>query len=133
MKTTCLSELFFHIAHHVWESQDEIGMSDSEVKKVMELKVKTKKESLHDKAEIEAVGVDILAALWDEKADVDAINKIIDKKYELKRESMKRLLASFLALKKSFSGEQMKKLKEICRRQKCTTDKKEERKDASRC
>jgi hypothetical protein len=133
MKTNCLSELFFHIAHHAWEDQDELKISDSDLKKIMELKVKTKKESIHDKAEIETLGVDIFAALWDEKADTAAINKIIDKKFELKRESMKRLAGSFFALKNLFTKEQMKTLKELCRRQKCFSENKGKEKEPGSC
>ena len=119
MKTGCLSDLFFHIAHHVWSDQQELNISDSDLKKIMELKVKTKKENIKDKAEIEGIAIDIFAALWDEKADAAAIDKLIDKKFDFKRESLKRIVRAYLTLKRTFSEDQLKKLKEICRREKC--------------
>jgi hypothetical protein len=126
MKTPCLGELFCHIAHHAWEYQDELGMSDADVQKIMELKIKTKKEHLKNEAQVECLSLDIMAGIWAPKPDAAAIKKLIDSKFELKRGGMKNMVDAFLALKGIFSKDQMKKLKEICKRQQCGNETKKE-------
>jgi len=126
MKTPCLGELFCHIAHHAWEYQDELKMSDADVQKIMELKIKTKKEHLKNEAQVECLSLDIMAGIWAPKPDAAAIKKIIDGKFELKREGMKSMVDAFIALKGMFTKDQMKKLKEICKRQQCGNEAKKE-------
>jgi len=134
MKTPCLGELFCHIAHHAWEYQDELGMSDADVQKIMALKIKTKKEHLKNEAQVECLALDIMAGIWSEKPDVAAIKKLIDAKFELKSAGMKNTVVAFIALKSMFTKDQMKKLKEICKRQQCGNEmKKSQEKESPTC
>jgi hypothetical protein len=118
-------EKFFHFAHDVIENYEELGLSRDEFKKIIELKIKTKKEMIKDAAEVEMATVDIFAELWSEKAGTAEINKLIDKKYELKKESMKRFIESFMMLKKMLTQEQMKKVMAICKGHSGQMEKKE--------
>jgi hypothetical protein len=108
-------EKFFHFAHDVIENHEELGLSREAVKKVIDLKINTKKQMIKDAAEVEMATVDIFAELWSENTGTAEVNKLLDKKYELKKESMKRFIESFMALKKMLTPEQMKKTRAICK------------------
>jgi len=108
-------EKFFHFAHDVIENHEELGLSREAVKKIIDLKVNTKKQMIKDAAEVEIAAIDIFVELWSENTGTAEVNKLLDKKYELKKESMKRFIESFMALKKMLTPEQMKKVKAICK------------------
>jgi len=103
----------------------EVGISDSSFHKVRDLKIKTKKSLIQSTAEIESLDVDITAKMWENPDDVAEIRKLIDKKYELKRERMKDLVGAFISLKKVLSEEQISKLKGLCSEDRGIEDKKE--------
>jgi hypothetical protein len=108
-------EKFFHFAHDVIENHEELGLSREAVKKIIELKINTKKQMIKDAAEVELIAIDIFVELWGESTGTAAVNKLLDEKYELKKESMKRFIDSFMALKKMLTPEQVKKVKAICK------------------
>jgi Spy/CpxP family protein refolding chaperone len=118
-------EKFFHFAHDVIENHEELGLSRDAVQKVIDLKINTKKQMIKDAAEIELATVDIFVELWSEKTGTAEVNKLLDKKYEIKKESMKRFVESFMALKKMLTPEQMKKVKAICKSHSGQMEKKE--------
>ena len=64
-------------------------------------------------AEIEVIGVDIKAKLWEDPIDVQAINALVDKKYDLKKEKTKYLIATCAALKGILTDSQKDKVKEL--------------------
>ena len=111
----CFAEKFFHFAHLALENHEELGLADEAVKKVRELKIGTKKSLIRNRAEVELLMVDIISSLYQEKPDVAAINRLIDKKFDVKKVGMKKLIASFVAVKKLLSKEQMKQVKAICK------------------
>lgn len=117
-KECCLGEKFFHFAHTILENREEIGLAEDDARKIRELKIKTKKDLILDTAGIEVAGVDILSRLWDEKVDLAEVEKLVDKKFDLKRESMKKLIRAFVTVKKILSRDQLKKLKSFCRAEK---------------
>jgi hypothetical protein len=114
----CMIEKFFHFAHTVLENREELGLTEENARKIKELKIKTKKDLIRDKADIEILAVDIFAKLWEPKVDIEGINKLIDRKYDLKAESAKRFIQAFVTLKGSLTKEQMKKAKAICKAEK---------------
>ena len=111
----CFAEKFFHFAHLALENHEELGLADEAVKKVRELKIGTKKSLIRNRAEVELLMVDIISSLYQEKPDVAAINRLIDKKFDVKKAGMKKLIASFVAIKKLLSKEQIKQMKTICK------------------
>ncbi len=113
-----LSSKFYLKAMMVIKNQEELGLSDEQVKKIKDLKITTKKEVIRKKAEIDILAIDIKAAMWEDSVDVNAVNALIDKKYELKKEKTKALIAAYVALKNVFTEEQKKKLKGLCTRDK---------------
>jgi len=111
----CFAEKFFHFAHSILENHEELGLADVDVKKVRDLKIGTKKSMIRNRAEVELLMVDIISSLYQEKPDISAINKLIDKKFEIKKAGMKKLIAAFVGIKKLLSKEQMKQMKAICK------------------
>ena len=111
----CFAEKFFHFAHSILENHEELGLTDVDVKKVRDLKIGTKKGMIRNRAEVELLMVDIISSLYQEKPEISEINKLIDKKFEIKKAGMKKLIAAFVGIKKLLSKEQMKQIKAICK------------------
>ena len=111
----CFAEKFFHFAHLALENHEELGLADEAVKKVRELKIGTKKSLIRNRAEVELLMVDIISSLYQEKPEISEINKLVDKKFEIKKAGMKKLIAAFVGIKKLLSKEQMKQIKAICK------------------
>ena len=111
----CFAEKFFHFAHSILENHEELGLSEESVKKVRDLKIGTKKSMIRNRAEVELLMVDVISSLYQEKPEISEINKLIDKKFEIKKAGMKKLIAAFVGIKKLLSKEQMKQIKAICK------------------
>ena len=114
-KECCLGSKFFHMAHTIFENHVELGFSEENLRKVKDLKINIKKSLIRSTAEIDIIAVDIMAKTWEDSPDIAEINKLIDKKFTLKKEAMKELLNAFLSLKKMLSKEQLHKLHSICK------------------
>ena len=111
-----LESKFYKKAHLVYSKKDELGLSDEQAKKIKSLKMETKKDLIRKKAEIEILGLDIKSMLWEDVVNTEEINKLIDKKYELKKEKAKALVAAYATLKNFLSEDQKDKLKELCKK-----------------
>ena len=114
-----LEDKFSKKAKLIFSNQDELGLSDAQVKKVKELKLETKKNLIKTKAEIDIIALDIKAEMWTDSIDMDSVNKLIDKKYDLKKGKTKSLVAAYAALKDILTKEQKEKMKELYK--KCKT------------
>ena len=97
------------------KNKDELKLSDNQITGIKNLKVNAKKNLIRKKAEIDVISVDIKSKLWDETIDVSGINKLVDQKYDLKKEKTKSLIAAYAELKKILSKEQKEILKELMR------------------
>jgi hypothetical protein len=99
--------------HLAIEYQDELQASDSQIRKIRELKIRLKKDLIQRKAEIELIGVDIKSKLWANDIDRKEINQLIDRKYELKKAKAKSLVDALIELKDILKDDQEEKLKDI--------------------
>ena len=63
--------------------------------------------------QIEVVALDIKAALWQEEVDAAAVNKLVDKKYELKKAKAQALVSAYAELKSMLTKAQKDKMKEL--------------------
>ena len=88
-------------------------MTDDQVAKIRELKMSTKKDLIKRDAAIDVISVDIKSKLREDKIDKENIGKLIDQKYELKKEKAKALIDVCAGLKNILSVEQNKKLRNI--------------------
>ena len=101
--------------HLAIENQDELQASDSQIKKIKELKIALKKDLIQRKAEIELIGVDMQSKLCTDDINKKEINQLIDRKYELKKAKARFLVEALIELKKILKDEQEEKLKDIMR------------------
>lgn len=117
MHKKCLIMKFFHMLHDVMENQEALGISSADMRKFKDLKIETKKALIRNKCEVKLLTVDMMAKLWEKPVDLAGINKIIDKKYDLKKQNMKKLVQAMVAFKKMLGDDQMRMLKQLCREQ----------------
>ena len=108
-------------AYMILKNKDALGLTDEQVKQVKDLKLKLKKDEIAQNAEIETVALDIKSQLWEDTINTEAINALIDKKYELKKAKAKSSVAAYAQLKNILSQAQRDKLKELYK--KCETKK----------
>lgn len=108
-----LESKFYRKAMLVYKKRDELGLSEKQAKSVKSLKLEAKKDLIRKKAEIEIIALDIKAKLWEDEVDAAGVNKLIDRKYELKKEKAKALVGAYATLKDMLSAKQKEKLKEL--------------------
>ncbi len=109
------SEKFFCDASFVMSKQEEMGLTSEQADAVKNFKINTKKDLIRKQAEIDLIQVDIKAELWKDLVDADAVNALIDKKYELKKEKAKYTVNACAALKSMLTEEQCQKMKQLCK------------------
>lgn len=105
----------FGAAILILKNKEEVGLTDEQVDKIKALKVETKKSLIRQNAEIDIVSVDLKAAEWKDPIDRAEVNKLIDRKYDLKKEKAKSLVAARAALKDILTDEQYAALKDFCK------------------
>lgn len=101
-----LSEKVFHQMHMAIVGKDELAITDEQLKQIKKLKVETKKDLIMKKAEIETTALDIKSLLSDDNLDVQQVSKLIDRKYDLKKEKEKLLVSAYAAFKKILTDQQ---------------------------
>jgi Spy/CpxP family protein refolding chaperone len=60
------------------------------------------------------LAVDIKAEMWKDPMNVDKINKLIDQKYDLKKEKTKIIVKAYDDIKNILTADQKAKLKDVC-------------------
>lgn len=110
-----LEKKIFHKFHLAIANEVELKLSEEQYEKIKTLKINTKKDLIMKRAEIDVLKIDIKAKLWEDTIDKKGINKLIDKKYELKKEKAKALVDAYAQLKNILTEEQKKTLKTIIR------------------
>jgi hypothetical protein len=108
-----LDTKFFHKIHLALKNLEELGISDEQIEKIKTLKVNTKKDLIKRKAKIDLIKVDIKNELWGDTIDKERIYKLIDQKYEQKKEKAKALIDACDMFKKILTNDQKKKLREV--------------------
>jgi len=111
-----MEDKFSRKAKMILSNQDELGLSDDQVEKIKALKMKTKKGLIRTDAEIDIAALEIKAEMWADSADTESINKLIDKKYDLKKQKAKSLVAACAAIRNILTKEQQDKMKAIMKK-----------------
>ena len=78
------------------------------------MKLRAKKKLIKDKADIEILSMDIIAKLHEDVINTKNINKLIDEKYDLKKQKTKSLIETYIELKNILTEDQREKLKTLC-------------------
>ena len=100
-------------ARMILSNKAELGLTDEQVAKVKDLSSKVKKDLIRKDAEIDIGAIDLKEEKWKDPVDIEVVNKLIDKKYELKKDKAKYQVAAYAELKSILTAEQKSKLKEI--------------------
>ena len=108
-----LDKMFFMKAHFIQENHEALGLSEDKVEAIKNLKLETKKMLIKQGAEIEIAELELMAKLHDYPVDVDAANKLIDQKYELKKAKAKNLVEAIAKLKGNLTKDQYYKLHKL--------------------
>lgn len=108
-----LESKFSYKVGMILRNEEELGLSGEQVKQLKELKVATKKDLVRKNADIDILAIDIKSKLWGETIDVEGVNALIDRKYEIKKAKAKSLVAACVALKGILTDEQLKKFKSL--------------------
>jgi len=95
------------------KNKEELGLTDQQEKDIKKIKTDTKKSLIKQGAEIQLVCIDIKALMWEDKIDTKAVNSLIDKKYDLKKEKAKMLIASCAQFRGILTDEQSKQIKAL--------------------
>ncbi len=106
-----LDKKFMKKMHMIFIYQDELGVTDEQLAQLKKIKIATKKSLIEKQAAIDVLKVDIRSSLHNPEIDLSAINKLIDKKYEIKKAKSKQVVASIAELKKILTKDQLKQLK----------------------
>jgi len=108
-----LEKKFFKKLHMIFLHQNDLGITDEQLAQLDELKIALKKDFIKKQAEIDIIKVDIRSSLHEEEVNLEAVNKLIDQKFEIKKSKSKQLIASMAKLKKILSKEQRKQMKDL--------------------
>ena len=106
-------------AGFLMKNQKAIGLTDGQVKAIKSVASASKKRSIKQKAEIQLIKVDIKSKLHEDKINTKAINKLIDKKYAVKKQKAKDLVQAYATMKSVLTDEQLQKAKSIYGSKKC--------------
>jgi len=110
---TELEKKFFQKAGFIYQYSEELQITETQLDKIEELKSRLKKNAIMKDAEIKVLGLDIMDELKKEEVDMNAVDKLIDKKYELKKQKTKDVLGAYFELRQILTKEQIEKAKDI--------------------
>ena len=113
-----LDDKFYMKAKMALSHQDDLGLSDDQVKKIKDLKHKIKKDVIRADADVEIIIVDIESAMWEDMIDIEAVNKLLDKKYDIMKGKAKEIVAACAELKEILTKEQKEKMKAMMKEHK---------------
>ena len=112
-KNDGLDGKFLYKAHFILENAEGLALSEKQQEDIKKLKMDTKKNLIRQDAEIEVLKIDIQQKLYEPVIDTNAVNQLIDQKYELKKAKAKSAVEAISKLKQSLSDEQSQKVKEM--------------------
>ncbi len=101
---------FSYKAEFILKNREELGLSVEQVDKIEGLQIKVEKDLIRKAAEMDILALDMKEELREDPVNVGAVNKLLDKKYNLKKEKAKLLAGAYVALKNTLTPEQKGKL-----------------------
>ena len=114
-KKMSINDRFFMKVEIIKKHQEEIGVTDDQMDQIRDLKTALKKDTIKKQAEIDILKIDIRSLMHKEQVNVEAVYKLIDQKYEVKKAKAKKAVESLAQLKKIITKDQMAKLRSIKR------------------
>lgn len=111
-----LLEGFFHKTGMLLHHADEIGLSPEQQASIKNWLLEAEKTKLRKSAEIEALGLDLRAALEADNPDAATVHALIDRKFAEKKALLTALADAAIAVKGSLSDEQRGKIEDFKKR-----------------
>jgi len=102
----------------LWENQEDLGLKDDQLEKIADIKHATIKELIQLKADKDIVKVDLKSLMYADTIDVDEANKLIDAKYQAKKDSAKVYIKAVSDIQQVLSKDQRSQWKELCKKAK---------------
>lgn len=106
--------MFFGTIACVLGYADELGLTAEQKETLTTKKYEVEKNLIQSKADLEVLGLDIRRELAKDTIMVDTVNGLIDKKYALKAQNAKDLVAAYNDVTNTLTSDQNKKFKELC-------------------
>jgi len=113
-----MEDKFYKKAGFIMMNETELGLSPDQVKKIKDLKMDTKKSLIKTDAEIDLLALEIKGEMYEDTINTDATDKLIDKKYDLKKEKTKMLVGACASIKTILTKQQRDKMKELMKKEK---------------
>ena len=108
-----MEKKFYKKVKFLEKKQEELGLSEQQLQTIRGLKANVKKTVIENEAKADIVKVDIYSGLHERTIDVNALNELIDQKYEAKKAKAKALVQGYAELKNVLSEEQYKTMKDL--------------------
>jgi hypothetical protein len=108
-----IEETFSQKIHFIMSKSEEMGLSAEQSEKIHALKYSVKKSIIKNDAEIDTLALDIKEALGKDNIDIGVVNSFIDKKYAIKAQKTKDIVAACANLKTILTKDQQNKMKEM--------------------
>jgi Spy/CpxP family protein refolding chaperone len=104
---------FFYKTHFILNNEDELKLTEEQVKEIRTLKTSVQKNLINLDAKIDLISVDIKTEMWEDPMDLDTINSLVEEKYGLTKERTKTLVNSYAQLSRVLNREQKQTLKRL--------------------
>ncbi len=115
-----LDGMFFGKAHMILENQKELGLAQDKVEAIKSLELETKKALIKQNADIDVLGLDIMNKLHEYPVNTEAVNKLVDQKFEVKKTMAKGLVEAIAKLKGTLTKDQNDKMRDLWKKsEKC--------------
>jgi hypothetical protein len=111
-----ITEKLIDKAKFFLKNADEIGLTEEQVNTIKAIKSQAKKSNIRAEADMKVFEMDLKDKLSESTLDLEGLNAMIDKSAEGWKESAKAMVSDYAKLKAVLSDEQMKKAKEIWKR-----------------
>ncbi|PIQ82286.1 MAG: hypothetical protein COV76_04500 [Candidatus Omnitrophica bacterium CG11_big_fil_rev_8_21_14_0_20_64_10] len=106
---------FSHKVERVLSQKEALGLSEQQVEGIRALGLKVSREMIAGKAEEETAAAEIKNLLAADPVDIEAVNRLIDRKYAAKAAKAKAQVSAEAQLKEKLTPEQREKLRTLRR------------------
>ncbi|MGB2600850.1 MAG: hypothetical protein WBD00_07495 [Candidatus Omnitrophota bacterium] len=108
---------FYKKVMFLLKNHEELDLTDKQIDDIKALKYKVKKEVISKDTSIDMTKAELSEEMWKDEPSSDILNKLTDRKYELKKEKDKILSKGILDLKAILTKEQAKECKKLYMKQ----------------
>ena len=115
---TCKVTKLKNKAKILWENKEELGLKEDQLDKIKDIKHAAIKGLIQRKADLDIVMVDLNSAKHADAMDVQAVNTLLDAKYDVKKETAKAYVKAVSDIQQVLSKDQHSQWKELMKKAK---------------